>query len=80
MTEKVKVSISANQHIHLDKTVEMDKADFEKYQRICAEGIDLDSLIGEIACKYGLGVQDCCYENDPEDITFVLVPASTVQQ
>ncbi|WP_025121761.1 MULTISPECIES: hypothetical protein [unclassified Serratia (in: enterobacteria)] len=74
MTEKVKVSISANQHIHLDKTVEMDKADFEKYQRICAEGIDLDSLIGEITCKYGLGVQDCCYENDPEDITFELVP------
>lgn len=79
MAEKVRVSISANQHIHLDKTVEMDKADFEKYQRICAEGIDLDSRISEIACKYDLGVQDCSYENDPEDITFVLVPQTTTQ-
>lgn len=79
MTEKVQVTISADQHIHLEKTVEMDKADFEKYQRICDAGVDLDSLIGEIACKYDLNINDCSFENDPEDIVFALVPQTTTQ-
>lgn len=73
MAERIKVSITADMHIHLDKTVEMDKADFEEYQRICTEGIDLDSRIGEIASKYELNTNDSCFENDPENITFEIV-------
>ncbi len=73
MGEKIKVSITADMHIHLDKTVEMDKADFDEYQRICSEGIDLDSRIGEIASRYDLNINDSSFENDPENITFEII-------
>lgn len=73
MAERIKVSITADMHIHLDKTVEMDRADFEEYQRICTEGIDLDSRIGEIASKYDLNTNDSSFENDPENITFEII-------
>jgi hypothetical protein len=68
----MKVSISATMTINLSKDVEMSEADYEKYLKICEEGNNLDERIGEIADKYGLGINDVCDELNPEDIEFKL--------
>lgn len=66
----MKVSISATMTINLSKDVEMSEADYDKYLKICEEGHNLDERIGEIADKYGLGINDVCDEHNPEDIEF----------
>lgn len=68
----MKVSISATMTINLSKDVDMSEADYKKYLKICEEGHNLDERIGEIADKYGLGINDVCDELNPEDIEFKL--------
>ncbi|MGP2408054.1 hypothetical protein V2A84_00125 [Yersinia sp. 2553 StPb PI] len=72
----MKVSIEATMVVSLSKLVEMTQEDYEQYQKICAEGESLDERIGEIAFKYGLGINDVCDEKNPEDIVFEIVKSN----
>jgi hypothetical protein len=78
MGKKIKVEITAEQTIHLSKTVEMDELDYKSYLSIQdnksnLSKVAIDELIGEIAFKYDLNNNDCDHENDPENIDFELI-------
>lgn len=78
MSDTVTVDIRARATAGLSKTVEMEKADYEKYLQICKErssARDIEEQIKEIALKYDFAVFDDDIEDidDPEDIEFELV-------
>ncbi|HFG8719822.1 TPA: hypothetical protein ACGH7G_001415 [Salmonella enterica subsp. enterica serovar Hvittingfoss] len=78
MSDTVKVIIQAKATVKFRKTVEMKKADYDKYLQICAEWSstrEVEEQIKEIAFKYDFAVFDDDIEDidDPEDIEFELV-------
>lgn len=73
MSNKITVCITADQCIRLSKVAQMEEKDYQAYLSICAGGVSLDELIGEIAAKYDLGANDCDDEDNPENIEFELV-------
>ncbi|EBD5727924.1 hypothetical protein RJK31_004937 [Salmonella enterica] len=78
MNDTVKVVITARSTVEFRKTVEMDKADYDKYLQICEEwssAREVDEQIKEIALKYDFdgGGDDIEDIDEPEDIEFELV-------
>ncbi|EIX3650960.1 hypothetical protein MKB21_001461 [Salmonella enterica] len=78
MNDTVKVVITARSTVEFRKTVEMDKADYDKYLQICEEWLsarEVDEQIKEIALKYDFdgGGDDIEDIDEPEDIEFELV-------
>ncbi|EDL1103720.1 hypothetical protein CPR82_12955 [Salmonella enterica subsp. enterica serovar Typhimurium] len=78
MSNTVSVVITARADVEFRKTVQMEKADYEKYLQICKErssARDIEEQIKEIALKYDFAVFDDDIEDidDPEDIEFELV-------
>ncbi|EIM6320141.1 hypothetical protein LNS10_003517 [Salmonella enterica] len=78
MNDTVKVVITARSTVEFRKTVEMDKADYDKYLQICEEwssAREVDEQIKEIALKYGFdGDGDNIEDIDaPEETEFELV-------
>ncbi|ELI0559712.1 hypothetical protein Q8U35_004547 [Salmonella enterica] len=78
MNDTVKVVITARSTVEFRKTVEMDKADYDKYLQICEEwssAREVDEQIKEIAFKYDFdgGGDDIEDIDEPEDIEFELV-------
>lgn len=77
MSDTVKVIIQAEATARFSRTVEMEKADYDKYLQICAEYSspgEVEEQIKEIAFKYGFeGHGDDIEDMDaPEDIEFTL--------
>ncbi|EAO3630692.1 hypothetical protein F8789_13625 [Salmonella enterica] len=78
MNDTVKVVIRAEATVRFRKTVEMDKADYDKYLQICEEwssAREVDEQIKEIALKYGFdgGGDDIEEIGEPEETEFELV-------
>ncbi|ECU9383715.1 hypothetical protein CKQ16_10225 [Salmonella enterica subsp. enterica serovar Newport] len=78
MSNTVRVDITARAAVEFRKTVEMEKADYDKYLQICAEwssAREVEEQIKEIALKYNFAVFDDDIEDidDPEDIEFELI-------
>ncbi|WP_079952998.1 hypothetical protein [Salmonella enterica] len=73
MNDTVKVVITARSTVEFRKTVEMDKADYDKYLQICEEwssAREVDEQIKEIALKYG-------FDGDGDDIADIGEPEET---
>ncbi|EAS0531585.1 hypothetical protein JOU96_004526 [Salmonella enterica] len=78
MKETVKVVIRAEATARFSKTVEMDKADYDKYLQICEEwssAREVEEQIKEIALKYDFdgGGDDIEDIDEPEETEFELV-------
>ncbi|EHL2772124.1 hypothetical protein KCE64_003394 [Salmonella enterica subsp. enterica serovar Hvittingfoss] len=78
MSDTVKVIIQAEATVKFRKTVEMEKADYDKYLQICEEWSstrEVEEQIKEIALKYDFddGGDDIEDIGEPEDIEFELV-------
>ncbi|HIB1590268.1 TPA: hypothetical protein ACWV6B_002645 [Salmonella enterica subsp. enterica serovar Muenchen] len=78
MSDTVKVIIQAEATVKFKKTVEMKKADYDKYLQICAEcsfAREIEEQIREIALKYGFddGRDDIDDIGMPDYIEFELV-------
>lgn len=78
MSNTVEVTITARATANFSKTVQMEKADYDKYLQICAEWSsdrEVEEQIKEIALKYDFAVFDDDIEDtgEPEDIEFDLV-------
>ncbi|OQM40542.1 hypothetical protein [Citrobacter braakii] len=78
MSNTVSVVITARADVEFRKTVQMEKADYDKYLQICAEwssAREVEEQIKEIALKYDFVVFDDDIEDisEPEDIEFELV-------
>ncbi|HGA5503408.1 TPA: hypothetical protein ACISZU_000184 [Salmonella enterica subsp. enterica serovar Potsdam] len=78
MSNTVKVVIQAEATARFRKTVEMEKADYDKYLQICEEWSsagEVDEQIKEIAFKYGFdgGGDDISHIDDPEETEFELI-------
>ncbi|EED7270585.1 hypothetical protein AIT68_005367 [Salmonella enterica subsp. salamae] len=78
MSDTVKVIIQAEATVKFKKTVQMEKADYDKYLQICAEWSstrEVEEQIKEIAFKYNFdgGGDDIEDIGEPEDIEFELV-------
>ncbi|HAU2964014.1 hypothetical protein NA256_16125 [Salmonella sp. NW805] len=78
MSDTVKVIIQAEATVKFRKTVEMKKADYDKYLQICEEwssAREVEKQIKEIALKYDFddGGDDIEDIGEPEDIEFELV-------
>ncbi|EGC5694152.1 hypothetical protein H9S13_001152 [Salmonella enterica] len=78
MKETVKVVIRAEATARFSKTVEMDKADYDKYLQICEEwssAREVEEKIKEIALKYDFdgGGDDIEEIDEPEETEFELV-------
>lgn len=78
MSDTVKVIIQAEATVKFKKTVEMKKADYDKYLQICAEcsfAREIEERIKEIALKYDFddGSDDIDDIGMPEYIEFTLV-------
>lgn len=78
MSDTVKVIIQAESTVKFKKTVQMEKADYDKYLQICAEwssAREVEEQIKEIAFKYNFdgGGDDIEDIGEPEDIEFELV-------
>ncbi|EIJ4205249.1 hypothetical protein LI513_002792 [Salmonella enterica] len=78
MNDTVKVVITARSTVEFRKTVEMDKADYDKYLQICEEwssAREVDEQIKEIALKYDFdgGGDDIEDIDEPEETEFELV-------
>ncbi|EEK8237776.1 hypothetical protein WB926_005004 [Salmonella enterica] len=78
MNDTVKVAISARATVRFRKIVEMEKADYDRYLKICEEwssGREVEKQIKEIAFKYDFddGGDDIDDIDEPEDIEFELV-------
>ncbi|EAP9733846.1 hypothetical protein L8362_001464 [Salmonella enterica] len=78
MNDTVKVVIRAEATVRFEKIVEMEKADYDRYLKICEEwssGGEVDEQIKEIAFKYDFddGADNIDDIGDPEEIEFVLV-------
>ncbi|ECY3258595.1 hypothetical protein AU577_18510 [Salmonella enterica subsp. enterica serovar Alachua] len=78
MNDTVKVAIRAEAIVRFEKIVEMEKADYDRYLKICEEwssGREVEEQIKEIAFKYDF--DDCADDindiGEPEEIEFVLV-------
>lgn len=77
MSNTVSVVITARADVEFRKTVQMEKADYDKYLQICAERSsdrEVEEQIKEIALKYDFVVFDDDIEDigEPEDIEFEL--------
>ncbi|EAP7663003.1 hypothetical protein GEM17_21450 [Salmonella enterica] len=78
MSDTVKVIIQAEATVKFKKTVQMEKADYDKYLQICAEwssAREVEEQIKEIAFRYNFdgGGDDIEDIGEPEDIEFELV-------
>lgn len=78
MSDTVKVIIQAEATVKFKKTVQMEKADYDKYLQTCAEwssAREVEEQIKEIAFKYNFdgGGDDIEDIGEPEDIEFELV-------
>ncbi|WP_080246856.1 hypothetical protein [Salmonella enterica] len=78
MSDTVKVIIQAEATVKFKKTVQMEKADYDKYLQICAEwssAREVEEQIKEIAFRYNFdgGGDDIEDIDEPEDIEFELV-------
>ncbi|HCM1915219.1 TPA: hypothetical protein N3A33_001080 [Salmonella enterica subsp. salamae serovar 28:r:e,n,z15] len=78
MSDTVKVIIQSEATVKFRKTVEMEKADYDKYLQICKEwssALEVEEQIKEIANKYGFFGDGDDIENigKPEDIEFELI-------
>ncbi|EEJ8782786.1 hypothetical protein QG78_001942 [Salmonella enterica subsp. enterica] len=78
MSNTVEVVITARGTVEFRKTVQMEKADYDKYLQICAEwssAREVEEQIKEIAFKYNFdgGGDDIEDIGEPEDIEFELV-------
>ncbi|EHJ3655123.1 hypothetical protein J9T75_000258 [Salmonella enterica] len=78
MSDTVKVVIQAEATVKFSKTVQMEKADYDKYLQICKERSpvhEVEERIKEIALKYDFddGSDDIDDIGMPEDIEFTLV-------
>ncbi|HEA0272885.1 TPA: hypothetical protein RU621_001329 [Salmonella enterica] len=78
MSDTVKVIIQAEATVKFRKTVEMEKADYDKYLEVCEEwqsDLEVEEQIKEIANKYGFfgDGEDIKDIGEPEDIEFELV-------
>ncbi|ECE9609611.1 hypothetical protein EW885_20905 [Salmonella enterica subsp. enterica serovar Enteritidis] len=78
MSDTVKVIIQAEATVKFKKTVQMEKADYDKYLQICAEwssAREVEEQIKEIAFKYNFdgGGDDVEDIGEPEDIEIELV-------
>ncbi|ENR3786325.1 hypothetical protein ACEVK2_002730 [Salmonella enterica] len=78
MNDTVKVVIRAEASVKFRKTVVMEKADYDRYLKICTEwssAREVEEQIKEIAFKYGFdgGGDDIEDIDEPEDIEFELV-------
>ncbi|EBD4871293.1 hypothetical protein MMG36_002382 [Salmonella enterica subsp. enterica serovar Newport] len=78
MSDTVKVIIQAEATVKFKKTVQMEKADYDKYLQICAEwssAREVEEQIKEIAFKYNFdgGGDDIEDIGEPEDIEIELV-------
>ncbi|EDA8690927.1 hypothetical protein A4L51_19975 [Salmonella enterica subsp. enterica serovar Newport] len=78
MNDTIKVVITARSTVEFRKTVVMEKADYDRYLKICTEwssAREVEEQIKEIAFKYGFdGDGDDIEDIDkPEDIEFELV-------
>lgn len=78
MSNTVRVVITARATAKFSKTVQMEKADYDKYLQICAEWSstrEVEEQIKEIALKYDFddGGDDIEDIGEPEDIEFELV-------
>ncbi|EDU3771573.1 hypothetical protein C4O09_005168 [Salmonella enterica subsp. enterica serovar Minnesota] len=78
MSDTVKVIIQAEATVKFKKTVQMEKADYDKYLQICAEwssAREVEEQIKEIAFKYNFdgGGDDIENIGEPEDIEIELV-------
>ncbi|HCJ1778886.1 TPA: hypothetical protein NQQ36_004653 [Salmonella enterica] len=78
MNDTVKVAIRAEATVRFEKIVEMEKADYGRYLKICEEwssGREVDEQIKEIAFKYGFddGADNIDDIGEPEEIEFELV-------
>ncbi|EDU9359286.1 hypothetical protein NN677_003452 [Salmonella enterica] len=78
MSNTVRVVITARATAKFSKTVQMEKADYDKYLQICAEwssAREVEEQIKEIALKYDFddGGDDIEDIGEPEDIEFELV-------
>ncbi len=78
MSDTVKVIIQAEATVKFKKTVQMEKADYDKYLQICAEwssAREVEEQIKEIVFKYNFdgGGDDIEDIGEPEDIEFELV-------
>lgn len=78
MNDTVKVAIRAEATVRFEKIVEMEKADYDRYLKICEEwpsGREIEEQIKEIAFKYDFddSADDINDIDEPEEIEFVLV-------
>ncbi|EAM7825846.1 hypothetical protein OIG56_004079 [Salmonella enterica] len=78
MSNTVRVVITARATAIFSKTVQMEKADYDKYLQICEEWSstrEVEEQIKEIALKYDFddGGDDIEDIGEPEDIEFELV-------
>ncbi|EBK1011015.1 hypothetical protein L2D25_15290 [Salmonella enterica subsp. enterica serovar Muenchen] len=78
MNDTVKVAIRAEATVRFEKIVEMEKADYDRYLKICEEwssGREVEEQIKEIAFKYDFdgGGDDIDDIGEPEEIEFELV-------
>ncbi|ECV5893716.1 hypothetical protein F2K41_09950 [Salmonella enterica subsp. enterica] len=78
MSDTVKVIIQAEATVKFKKTVQMEKADYDKYLQTCAEwssAREVEEQIKEIAFRYNFdgGGDDIEDIDEPEDIEFELV-------
>ncbi|ELS0678722.1 hypothetical protein R4311_003599 [Salmonella enterica] len=78
MNDTVKVVIQAEATVKFRKIVEMEKADYDRYLKICEEwssGREVEEQIKEIAFKYDFddGADDIEDIGEPEEIEFELV-------
>lgn len=78
MNDTVKVVITARSAVEFRKIVEMDKADYDHYLKICEEwssAREVDEQIKEIAFKYGFYGDGDDIEDigEPEETEFELV-------
>lgn len=78
MSNTVRIVITARADVKFRKTVEMEKADYDKYLQICkgwSSAREVEEQIKEIAFKYDFddGGDDIEDIGEPEDIEFELV-------
>ncbi|END2760272.1 hypothetical protein ABLZ23_002320 [Salmonella enterica] len=78
MNDTVKVAIRAEATVRFEKIVEMGKADYDRYLKICEEwssGREVEEQIKEIAFKYDFDdvADDINDIGEPEEIEFELV-------
>ncbi|ECH9341116.1 hypothetical protein F4V72_07145 [Salmonella enterica subsp. diarizonae] len=78
MNDTVKVAIRAEATVRFEKIVEMEKADYDRYLKICEEwssGREVEEQIKEIAFKYDFddSADDIDHISEPEEIEFELV-------